>query len=74
MPMDATGTKCGWLVKVTNNNPEPDFPEDCYDIVECGAMVTVRPDNTGWDCEAGHEYTDMETRYNQGWDYHEDDY
>ena len=66
--------KCGWLIKVANNNPEPDFPEDCYDIVECGAKVTIREDNTGWDCEAGHEYTDMQTRYEQGWDYHDADY
>lgn len=30
---------CGWLVQRASNNPEPDFPEDCYIIGECGEPV-----------------------------------
>lgn len=62
---------CEWLIRVANNNPEPDSIDDCYDIIPCGAKVTIRANETGWDCEAGHEYTDMETRFREGWDYPE---
>lgn len=30
---------CGWLVQRASNNPEPDFPEDCYVVGECGEAV-----------------------------------
>lgn len=35
---------CGWLVQRPSNNPEPDFPEDCYVIAECGDSVPTGPD------------------------------
>jgi hypothetical protein len=31
---------CSWLIEVASNHPEPDFPEDLYRIVECGAALT----------------------------------
>jgi len=46
---------CPWLIEVPSNNPEPDFPEDCYRIIECGASVTVN-EYGSWKCEAGHEH------------------
>lgn len=42
--MQTTTYTCGWLVQVANDNPEPDFPEDCYNIVECGEPVPVGTD------------------------------
>lgn len=42
--METTTYTCGWLVQRANGNPEPDFPEDCYDIVECGGTVPVGSD------------------------------
>lgn len=30
---------CGWLIQRPSNNPEPDFPEDCYVISECGEPI-----------------------------------
>lgn len=39
--MTETTSPCGWLIEVANGCPEPDFPEDCYDIVECGDVVPV---------------------------------
>lgn len=35
---------CGWLIQVASGNPEPDFPEDCYRIIECGEPVPVGVD------------------------------
>lgn len=51
---------CPWSVEVANGNPEPDFPEDCYDIVECGAKVRLLDDDPtgegGWQCDNGHHH------------------
>jgi len=49
---------CPWLVEVRNNNPEPDFPSDCYDVVPCGApMFAVDRDiEAGWYCSNGHHH------------------
>lgn len=44
---------CHWLIQVPSDNPEPDFPEDLYNIVECGAPVTTN-EYGSWSCEAGH--------------------
>jgi hypothetical protein len=46
---------CPWLIEVASNNPEPDFPEDLYRIVECGGAVTVN-EHGSWRCEYGHEH------------------
>jgi hypothetical protein len=46
---------CSWLIEVASNNPEPDFPEDLYRIVECGAALTVNQHGS-WRCEYGHEH------------------
>jgi hypothetical protein len=53
------GATCSWLVEVANGNPEPDFPSDCYDIVECGAPLE-RNVHWSWRCEAGHSHVCME--------------
>jgi hypothetical protein len=53
-PEDALDT-CEWLIEVASNNPEPDFPEDLYRIVECGGKVTVN-EHGSWRCEYGHEH------------------
>jgi len=45
---------CGWLVEAFNGNPEPDSPEDCYTIRECGAPLHY--DTGGWACESGHNH------------------
>lgn len=59
-PVDeADGATCGWLVRVPNDNPEPDSPEDCYDIVECGAPLE-RNRFWSWRCAAGHHHVAME--------------
>lgn len=46
---------CEWLIEVPSHNPEPDFPEDLYRIVACGAEVEVN-DYGSWRCAAGHEH------------------
>lgn len=60
---------CSWLVAYTDSTE--DGPQER--IVECGAVATVRPDESGWDCTNGHEHTTMEARHVQGWDYFDDD-
>ena len=45
---------CHWLIRVPNDNPEPDCEADCYDTVDCGAAVTY--DHGGFSCEAGHDH------------------
>lgn len=50
---------CPWLIEIASGNPEPDFPEDCYRIVECGAPVTV-DQYGGWQCEAGHFHISLD--------------
>lgn len=46
---------CPWLVEVPSGNPEPDFPEDLYRVIECGAEVTFN-EYGSWTCAAGHEH------------------
>lgn len=46
---------CEWLVQVPSGNPEPDFPEDLYREVSCGAAVEVN-DYGSWRCAHGHEH------------------
>jgi hypothetical protein len=46
---------CHWLIRVATNHPEPDFPEDLYRDVECGAELTVN-EYGSWKCAAGHEH------------------
>lgn len=53
-PAAATET-CPWLIEVASGNPEPDFPEDLYRIVECGAALTFN-EHGSWHCEHGHEH------------------
>ena len=61
--------RCDWLVQVPNNNPEPDFPSDCYDIVDCGAKMRVLPDYAdSYVCDRGHERIPYETRCREGLD------
>jgi hypothetical protein len=46
---------CHWLIRVPSNHPEPDFPEDLWREVECGAELTIN-EYGSWRCAAGHEY------------------
>jgi hypothetical protein len=46
---------CPWFVRVPSGCPEPDFPEDLWSVVECGADLTVN-EYGSWYCEAGHEH------------------
>ena len=70
---------CTWLVE--RWYPVVYFPDgDSYDpceegpiVEECGADAIFRADDSGWDCVAGHEHTDAQARWEQGWDYAEDD-
>jgi hypothetical protein len=57
----ASFVRCPWLIQVPNGNPEPDFPEDCYDIVECGALLRFDAPE-GERCDHGHEFGNMERR------------
>lgn len=61
---------CGWLMEVASGHPEPDFYADTVRVVECGAVA--RGGDWGWECEAGHSYVNMETRWAEGWDYFDD--
>jgi len=45
---------CRWLIQVASGNPEPDFPEDLWREIECGATLRVN-EYGSWKCEAGHE-------------------
>lgn len=59
--------RCPWWVEVANNNPEPDSPSDCYDVVNCDARM--RDGGYGDDtivCEHGHEFGGMERRLAPG--------
>lgn len=58
---------CSWLVRVATNNPEPDFPEDCYRDIDCGAAMLVHPDlPRSFVCRSGHERIPMDVRYHSG--------
>ena len=50
-----TDETCTWLIEVASGNPEPDFPEDLYRIIECGQPVEVN-EHGSWRCAAGHEH------------------
>jgi len=53
---------CGWLIQVASNNPEPDFPEDLYTLVECGAVLGPWPPD-GLVCEAGHVFGNLHIQW-----------
>jgi hypothetical protein len=50
---------CSWLVERPSGNPEPDFPEDCYVIEECGAP-SIEFESGGFTCAAGHAMGSLE--------------
>ena len=55
---------CGWLIQRPNGHPEPTSASDCYDIVECGALVLTIPGNPeGWQCTSGHMYRGIEAEW-----------
>lgn len=65
----ATLFTCDWLVRVPTNNPEPDFPEDCYRDVECGAKFRLHPElDDSFRCDRGHERIPYETACRTGRD------
>jgi hypothetical protein len=64
---------CSWLIEVATGHPEPDFPSDLYDVVECGAKVFTLDGAADLDhttCEFGHERHAMGTSewYRQEWE------
>jgi hypothetical protein len=68
--MTTTHPPCDWLVEVPSGNPEPDFPSDCWKIVECGAAVHQHPDYPNEPgaviCEAGHDRLPMHIEHAPG--------
>lgn len=64
---DESEHTCPWMIEVASGNPEPDFPSDLVDIVECGAKIGPHPDYPGVEgatiCENGHERLPMEIEY-----------
>lgn len=50
---------CAWLIQVASGNPEPDFPEDLYKVVECGGKLTFNQYGS-WTCEYGHEHVSFD--------------
>lgn len=60
---------CGWLIEVRDRWGVCRDEDGRQIIRECDAECIFT--ETGWSCAAGHEYTDMETRHAQGWDYAE---
>lgn len=67
-------SKCEWLVQRPTFHPEPDFIEDTYRIENCDAAIVKDDEVEGWECEAGHGYVPMQTRFEQGWDYPDDEF
>jgi hypothetical protein len=59
---------CNWLVQRPTNNPEPDFPEDCYRVEDCGARLSIHPTYgmDGFVCDAGHERVPIEASWAPG--------
>ena len=57
--VDCTGhtspAACTWLVRVPSGNPEPDFIEDTYRDVDCGARL-FDDGHFSYHCEAGHRH------------------
>lgn len=56
---------CFWLIEIPSNNPEPDFPEDTYLIVECGAPLYTDPEGR-FECAAGHSRGTLEEELGAG--------
>lgn len=59
--------KCHWLIRVASGCLEPDFPEDLWTEVECGAPLTIN-EYGSWKCEAGHEYVTYDDPARGAWD------
>lgn len=59
--------RCNWLIEVRSGNPEPDFPEDLYRIVECGGELTVNKYGS-WRCEHGHEHVSVADPARWAWE------
>lgn len=65
---------CTWLVQVPSGNPEPDFPSDLYNEVECGAPVAIVQHGAtpadGWSlgyrCTNGHEHLPLHIEHAPG--------
>jgi hypothetical protein len=62
---------CGWQYEGAIATGDPDEPY-YRGVVECDAIATIRADGSGFDCTAGHEHTNAQARWEQGWDYAED--
>jgi hypothetical protein len=63
---------CGWLIERTDEVGDDEFGWEPYTrIVACGAVAWPTP--RGWECEAGHDYVDIETRRRENWDYAHDE-
>jgi hypothetical protein len=66
------GMTCTWLVEVPSGNPEPDFPSDCWTVVECGAPVSEIPPaevggfEGGYECSVGHRHEPLEWAWRIG--------
>jgi hypothetical protein len=63
---------CTRLIERTNliEAPEGETWEPYTSIVECGALAW--PTDRGWECDAGHDHVDAQTRQQEGWDYAHD--
>lgn len=69
---------CGWLYEVPTHTLYPadaewypDSPSDVYTTLACSALAIG--DERSWVCEHGHEHVHAEARFNEGWDYYDDD-
>jgi hypothetical protein len=58
---------CHWLIQVPSGHPEPDFPEDLWTEVECGAELEIN-EYGSWRCAAGHEHVSYEDPRWYAWD------
>jgi hypothetical protein len=58
---------CDWLVQL----PGQEYTDFEPIIRECGATAVVT--ERGFECEAGHEHVNAETRDAEGWDYASDE-
>jgi hypothetical protein len=59
--------RCDWLIRVASGNPEPDFPEDLWTEIECGAQLTVN-EYGSWRCASGHEHVSYADPARGAWD------
>jgi len=71
--MARTYAPCGWLVERTVSWYDEETGDgEGYDVVEeCGAAAVYT--DRGFTCDAGHSHVTAEVRWNEGWDYAEDD-